>query len=342
MKPSRMLPGALVVGAVAVASMFAAAPASAATLPVGAKITVIDDEGEQFYNVSPSTAISTPVGTPVSLPEYISGVDVDDTGHGYALGNLEVYLDPETEEDEEWEYSAYLFKADANTGMLADRKQILIDEGGDTLVYANECSAIDYSGGVIIAVCYTYGEGDIGYVGTIDPSGEYAVLTNKTTLWEQDDTYHRFSAIALDPTDGTLYGFDNQRLTTLWTITLDDVAPVLVDGPYIDYYVPAADFDRSGQLWLVVIGAQPAALNPTFLELATFDFAAHEVVPVDFFSSEDPYEIDFPGALTVWGVLANTGSTMLIAPAIAASGVLLLGAILAAGTMVLRRRSADV
>jgi hypothetical protein len=41
-------------------------------------------------------------------------------------------------------------------------------------------------------------------------------------------------------------------------------------------------------------------------------------------------------------VLANTGSTMSIAPAIAASGVLLLGAILAAGTMVLRRRSADV
>ncbi len=42
MKPSRVLTGALIVGAVAVASMFAAAPASAATLPAGAKITVID------------------------------------------------------------------------------------------------------------------------------------------------------------------------------------------------------------------------------------------------------------------------------------------------------------
>jgi hypothetical protein len=50
----------------------------------------------------------------------------------------------------------------------------------------------------------------------------------------------------------------------------------------------------------------------------------------------------FTRAITVWGVLAATGATMSIAPAVAASGILLAGAILAAGAMVLRRRNAEV
>ncbi len=344
MKPAHALTGAIIAGSVAVAAMFAAAPAAAATLPAGAKITVIDAFGDQFYNANPATAVATPVGTPTPVAPMIQGVDVDDTGHGYAVGTLEIYVEPEEGDtsDPRVDDEAYLYKADANTGALTEGKQVRIDDGGEDPVWANECSAIDYSGGVIIAVCYSWGNSDIGYVGVVDPSGEDAVLAVDTILWEQDGNFHYFTAIALDPTDGTLYGFDLGRVSSLWTITLDNADPELVEDQPLWYVVHAADFDRGGQLWLSVIEeVVPSALNETYVELATFDFDAFAIVPVDYFSSEDPYEIDLPGALTVWGVLASTGSSVSLAPAVAASGVLLLGAILAAGTMVLRRRSAD-
>ncbi len=77
------------------------------------------------------------------------------------------------------------------------------------------------------------------------------------------------------------------------------------------------------------------------LELATFDFVTNQPVVVASFSSADPLRHHHPAAITVWGVLAATGSTMTIAPAIAASGILLLGALLAAGAIALRRRNAD-
>ena len=70
MKSSRMLTGALVVGSVAVASMFAAAPASAATLPLGQKITVVDKYDLQYYNVNPADAVATPVGTGTSTDNW--------------------------------------------------------------------------------------------------------------------------------------------------------------------------------------------------------------------------------------------------------------------------------
>lgn len=338
MKSSRVLTGAIVAGALAVASMFAAAPASAATLPDGAKITVIDDDGEQFYNVSPSTAVATPVGTPSPDNTDIAAVDVDDQGLGYAIGNT----DP-SEEDEFG--AAWLFKADANTGTLSEVKQVLIDDDGDVLAYANECTALDYSSGVITAVCYTWGGGEIGYVGTIDASGENAVLDTDTKLWEQDGSWVFFTAIAIDPTDGTIYGFSfDQGTANLWTITLDGADPALAtDEPYY-YIVEAADFDRGGQLWLSIDPiTRLTALVESYVLLATYDFTELEIVPVDNFASEEPYEIDDPNALTVWGLpaLAATGSVGPVAPAAAAGAVLLLGAILAAGTLVLRRRQAD-
>jgi hypothetical protein len=345
MKHSRSLAGALIVGSVVVASMFAAAPASAATLPAGQKISVIDNVDAQFYNVSPATAIATPVGTPTPIATEISGVDVDDAGHGYAIATLFEYEEPEGDEQfgDRFPSEGWLYQADANTGALSDGKQIRIDDGGNDPVWANECTAIDYTAGVITAVCYTYGNVRIGYVGTIDASGAEAVLTADTFLWEQDGTDIYFTAIAIDPTDGTLYGFSLTFTNHIWTITLDGADPVKVSEDSIGYTVAAADFDRSGQLWLSVVPTiVPSALNASIYQLATFDFAALEVVPVDNFASEDPYAIAAPTALTVWGVLAATGSAMSIAPAVAASGVLLLGAILAAGTMMLRRRSADV
>ena len=347
MKSSRAIPGAIVVGAVAVASMFAVAPASAATLPPGQKISVVDVFGDQFYNVSPTTAVATPVGAPTAVDTWVTAVDVDETaGVGYAIATYYEYEEPEEGEDlgERYASEGWLYKADANTGKLSDGKQVLIDDGGELLVYANECTAIDYSKGVITAVCYTWGEGEIGYVGTIDPSGEVAVLDTDTVLWEQDDSYHFFTAIAIDPLDGTIYGFETSKFNYVWTITLDGEDPVLFGegDDYLFYDVFGADFDRGGQLWLSVEPpAIPAALNETYMTLATFDFDNVTVVPVSNYASEDPYEINRPEGITVWGVLAATGSTVTAAPAIAASGILLLGALLAAGTMVLRRRSVD-
>src|ERR1044071_2680318 len=93
MNSSRVLTGALIVGAVAVASMFAAAPASAATLPTGQKITVIDQWTDQFYNVNPANAESAPFGTAVALAPEIEAVDVDDAGLGYAIGTAYDYAE---------------------------------------------------------------------------------------------------------------------------------------------------------------------------------------------------------------------------------------------------------
>jgi hypothetical protein len=359
MKPSRVLPGAIVVGSLAVASLFASAPASAATLPAGAKITVIDQADDQYYNVNPADAVATAVGTPTGIDQWVSGVDVDDAGLGYATAT-EYYYDGEIEIDAVEDQAAalvpfgflpdggWIYRADANTGMLTDGKPVIIDLLGPEDVQALECSAIDYSKGVILAVCYTGGsyEYDAMWIGTVDFSSdpEAAILTPLTSVPAGEGFIH-ISAIALDPVTGVLHGFSDGWNAASYTITLDDSYPEFIE--YLeDYEVWGADFDRDGQLWLSVTDMpEPAgrAANPSFMSLATFDFEAEQPVVVDVFSSDDPYFIEQPEALTVWGVLAATGSAASpIAPAIAAAGVLLLGAILAAGTMVLRRRSAEV
>ena len=83
----------------------------------------------------------------------------------------------------------------------------------------------------------------------------------------------------------------------------------------------------------------PRLLDTTsWYGLSTWDFDINTDVLVDTYSTVDPYDVDIVEAITVWGVLANTGATVTPAPVVAASGVLLVGALLAAGAMVLRRR----
>lgn len=364
MKSSRMLTGALVVGSVAVASMFAAAPASAATLPLGQKITVVDKYDLQYYNVNPADAVATPVGTGTSTSTWITGVDVDDAGVGYATttfyydGRVDKEAAPEDELEGEPAVTSlvpsgyipdggYIGKADANTGTVTEEKPVLIDRPVGDDFYAIECSAIDYSKGVIIAVCYSGGRSEYGamFVGTVDYASnpDYAVLTPGFTS-PAEEGFLPFSAIAVNPVTGVIYGFtDEDYDARAFTITLDGAAPVEISD-LADYFVWGADFDRSGQLWVTVSNLpEPAgrAENVSFLSLATFDFAAGQPVVVDLFSSADPNEITQPEAITVWGALAATGSTVSgTAPAIAASGILLLGALLAAGAMAMRRRNA--
>src|SRR4051812_47924639 len=157
MKQIRALPGAILVVVVAVASVFAAAPASAATLPAGQKITVIDSWDDQFYTVNPADALASPTGTPAPIDQVVTGVDVDDNGSGYAVATqtysgggaiVEVYL-PFSRALDGYVDGGYVYRADANTGKLTDGKPVLIaaDSPEDHDEWADECSAIDYSKG---------------------------------------------------------------------------------------------------------------------------------------------------------------------------------------------------
>ena len=362
MKSTRALPGAIVVGAVAVASMFAAAPASAATLPPGQKITVIDSVDDQFYNVNPADALGTPVGTPDGIDQLVTGTDVDDSGTGYAVATQEFWPEDAVEVDLPWSQAlrsyvegGYIYRADANTGKLTDGKPVLIatDVPED---WADECSAIDFSKGGIIAVCYTYswfetedseevelaGYWDMtAYIGTVDVSDpDHAVLTPLATL--VGDGFRYFAAIAKNPIDGQLIGFD-YWYNEAYYITFDGEFPEYIDD-LDEFVVWGADYDRGGQLWLSVapaVDTSRIADFESFFSLATFNFATAQPDEVAPFGSNDPYEVQWPQSITIWGVLAATGSTGSLVPALAASGILLLGALLAAGTMVLRRRSAD-
>ena len=356
MKSSRVLTGALIAGAVAVASMFAAAPASAATLPAGQKITVIEQLSDQFFNVNPANAAATAVGTVDSLiEEYVSGVDVDDAGLGYASATALEFVGEEFEigvPDGGW-----IYKADANTGKLSDGKPVLIYLPDAEDPYSDECSAIDYSKGVITAVCYIYEQSEqefyrTAFIGTVDVTSDpsNALLTPLTILTDYDDNFYYFAAIAISPTTGTIYAFSGYQYDA-YTITLDDAEPTFID--YTNDAVVGADFDRSGQLWLSVDTFDPPSFasakgGPQFQAttstygLSTWDIAAAEDTLISTYTTTEPYDVDVVEAITIWGVLAATGSTASpVAPAIAASLILLAGAILAAGTMVLRRRNAD-
>jgi hypothetical protein len=365
MKQTRALPGMILVGAVAVASLFAAAPASAATLPPGQKISVIDSWDDQFYNVAPADALASPVGTPAPIEQFVTGVDVDDTGNGYAVAT-QVYGPDGPSGKISLPYSSpldgyvdggYIYKADASTGKLTDGKPIAINLGYGA-PQADECSAIDYTKGVILAVCYLYFDDVeldaapeaevelipapvVAYVGTVDVSDpNEAVLTPLTSRF--GDGFLYFTSIATDPVSGTVYGFDYYYPAS-WILPLVD-NDVVFTADLEEFLVWGADFDRGGQLWLSITPFDEVRLladTESSMELATFDFTTDQPLPIAPFGSNDPSEITFPMSITIWGVLAATGSTLSLAPAVAASGVLLLGAILAAGTMVVRRRNAD-
>jgi hypothetical protein len=354
MKSSRTLTGALVIGAVAVASMFAAAPAAAATLPPGQKITVVDTNSWQFSNASPVDAALTPIGLPETLGEneYVEATDVNDEGKGYALTTTWLWTEAPEEPDDceenpqqegcapffpvQYPAGATLYTADANTGKLAGGVPVTIVTGPldePILADADSCFALDYTAGKILASCNIYDDedGSSAWIGYIDPAT--GVLTPETLLF--GEAFVEFQAIAVSTLNGDIWGFAG---FDAFLISLDNEEADYVGD--VEMTIWAADFDRSGQLWVSaylpeapasrVIEEGEEGLAILNLDTGFFDFNAAYSDPAAVINS-----------LTVWGVLAATGSTMTIAPAVAASGVLLLGAMLAAGTMVLRRRSAD-
>lgn len=334
---SRALTSTLVVGSVAVASVFAAAPASAATLPDGQQITVIDSNEWQFYEASPADASVTAVGTPTADDPYLQGVDVNDEGHGYAIAT----------DFSEGPVGGWLYTADANTGLLTNGIEITVNFG-DVVPSVDECTAIDYTGGVITAACVIYFDGPsvfTTFVGPLDPAT--GILEPLIELNGSGEGFPQLylSSIAVHPQTGVLYGFSYEFSDVFalnaWTLSEADGATLVTS---IDNEAWGADFDRDGQLWIttyVTIGS--GEFPPSYPALATLslvDGSSAFLEPYTLGGALLESDID---PITVWGVpaLAATGVTQSPAVALGAGALLLFGAILAAGTIAVRRRSVE-
>lgn len=347
MPKSRTLVGVLTVAGFAIASIFAASPASAAVLPSGQKITVLDTVG-QFYGAHHDTAALTSVGAPdpsvldATLP---TGIDVDDDGVGYAV----------TTYYPEGAHGAYLFAANANTGTLEfiERISFFFDDVPEVM---DECTGIDYTGGVVLLACMDYeeeGEGDKAYIGFWDFELDMAIplieLTGDPEIDPGEENpnepeygfdFRHITAIATNPVTGLLYVFtdeyDGETVTHgIYTASEDDgLTPVTDTGNYL---VTGADFDRGGQAWVTTFNVPPLTLAVESNEagLATVNIADGSIP----FSAAWADQVQEYWPITVWGkeALAATGSLVPVAPLAIAALALLAGAILA-GVTVLRRR----
>jgi hypothetical protein len=305
------------------ASVFAAAPASAATLPSGQQIDIVDFEDGQFYNASPVNADVTPYGT--SVVEGVAAIDVNDLGQGFAVSNEEVEGNPA---------GSSVHKADAKAGTLMDAHGIIM---GDILVQA--CTAIDLSAaGTVAAICSTgNGEGGfIQYVGLLDPS------TGLFTAEFELSDLHYFTALATNPLNGVLYAFSvTQGPGQAWAIDFAaDTATNL--GVDLSHFAYGADFDREGKLWITT-DVEITQGDSTFFypALATLDLASGAAAVVGLYTTPDAEVVDFSEALTVWGpALAATGSEVDATPiALGAVLLLLAGAAFAATSRIARARS---
>ena len=351
MRMSRALPAALVAGGFAIASLFFAAPASAATLPAGQKITVVDTNTWQFSHASPVDATLTPYGPAPVIPfeEYVEAVDVDDDGRGYAFSTWYEYTEPVEcgEEEPECEpafgyftpFGATLYVADAAAGKLSSgiRVEVMTDpEDPESWEWAESCLAIDYSGGTILAACNIYGDDgpDTAYIGQVDP--DTARLYPDTIVSGED--FVELQAIAKNPKTSTIYGFGTDH--GVFILTLEE-GPLMGPGS-IEWAVTAADYDRDGVLWVSAYypqGQADRALLPGEQGLAIFDPETGEF-PFDAVWTE-PEAVIF--ALTVWGkeTLPATGPAPAAPIAAGAAGLLMLGSLLAAGALLRRRAAAQ-
>ena len=333
MPKSRAVTGGIVAITLGVASLFAATPANAATLPDGQKITVIDTPFANSYLASPVDASLTAVGAPSPLVEDLQGVDVDDDGLGYAVGTFDFEDEPA---------GGFLYPYDANTAVFGLGLEVTIDFG-DVSPTVDGCNAIDYSAGIPVVSCFIlFEDGDSGnfyannYIGAIDPAtGEiqsgFIEFPGDT---EQFDDNVTVNAIALDPTSGLLYVFTTEFPDDVLYGVYTTDGDTFNDLDATADEVHGADFDRGGQLWLSVqrfIGA--TEFPPFYPVFATFSFADSALLDPD--SVMNIGGVDLPGQselhpLTVWGkpTLAATGAGDLSVPVVGAMLLLLAGTIL--------------
>ena len=295
MRASRVLGVLAGTAAIALATLTVAAPAAAATLPPGQKITVSQNDSPpvgppavQLFDANPGNAALSAVG-PVAGGAVANSIDVDDTGHGFGVGNRT---------DGENITSPYLYTVDANTGALTNEVEIVpVDEELDL----TQCTAIDYSGGEIVVACF-YAPDILAnsFIGTVTPAGAFTPFYDAAA---NEDTLRFFSAIAHDAVTGQLWVFASAGGPTAYLV--DRAAGELGEPIPVDLPVFGADFDRGGQLW-VTTEVDPE--SPADNSLATADPASGTVTTINTFSSADGPEFAIPG-ITVWGALAATGAS---------------------------------
>ena len=328
MRTTRILGVLAGTAAIALATLTVAAPAAAATLPPGQKISVIDqrefDFDSQQYNASPSNAVSTAVGAPVAGYDNVPAIDVNDDGLGYALATV----DP----GEGLEHPV-LLKADANTGTLTD--PIVVVYSGPFDVTLTECKGIDVSAsGELIATCNDVSDGFVaGFVGVIDP------LSGAFTSFLDGDA--AIDAVAVDPATNAIWCFFHHVGGSFASAVNrgenSTSVPINVGQPIF-----GADFDRNGQLWVTtrIPGTDPEISLSALATLTLVDGSTPAVVGP--FVANNTALIDV-AAITVWGKLAATGSTTgteALPVALGSALLLLAGAAFVATARMGRRRTA--
>lgn len=304
--------------AIALAVLTVASPASAATLPAGQKITVIDDlddsgpqEG-QFYDVDPADAVGTPVGTGSGV--YAYGVDVADDGLGYALVS---FGGPE------------LWKVDANTGTASNPVTIHLAN-----IEPYDCEGIDLNqttGELLVAcVWFTNEDGNVAVIGPIDP--DTGLLTPDVSISGPESP--RFTALALNPVTGVLWAFDYDESYIVDRALHTATPQATLDGPAY-----AADFDRDGQLFVASWATgenqfQTPSLAITDPAVGTFTFNQA------FANGTNGEELEEVESLTVWGkeALPATGPAVILPLGLGTALLLLVGAAFVATNRISRYR----
>lgn len=248
MSGSKALATAALTGALAVGSMFAAAPASAAVLPADQQITTIDGFSEQFSVTSTTTGQLTDTGTPAGIVSgLVRGVDVDDSGQGYAVSSDTGFV------------AGRIWVADAAAGTLSGGVQVYV-ENGEIDIPMENCTGVDVTDDAVWVACTrdTNVVQQANYIGMVDPvSGELTLEWQFVTL-RDGYSFVQVLAIAISPIDGTFWMFDIETGTNVpqafgaWTLVEGEDPQYEFDPPQV---VLSADFDRNGALWFAGFGA---------------------------------------------------------------------------------------
>ena len=304
-------------------SLAIASPASAATLPLGQKITIVDliladvgPTGSQMYNVNPANAAASAVGG-VQAPDTILAIDVADTGLGYATG---YYTEDPENPDTQADWVPVLLIADANAGTYGTVVDI---SPVDDQIIINQCTGLDLQpNGEIIVACLDLRDGLLNsYIGVVTPLGAFTPFISSG---ENDVEEYYYNALAYNAVTSELWAFADVDGTASFLINRAEGT----QGPpeFMDESVNGADFDRNGQLFVssdVFIEGDPGQFVTA---LATANPVNGDVAIVDNFNvgTNGLYPVE---ALTVWGApgLADTGATGTeIAPVAIGSALLLL------------------
>lgn len=324
MSRSRILAAASAVSAFALGTLLIASPASAASLPDGQRITVINDDSGEFFEADPATAALTAVGgsgIPLVDGTIPTAVDVDErTGLGYALV-FEVQPD--------WG-PAWIVPVDASTGTAGDPVPVSIPSVG-TLAFG--CHALVLLDGVYYTSCFT-GSGDERqtHFGTIDPvTGVVEVLTTF-------DGEILFTAFAANPVNGEFWAFEYRGadgFSGSWTVDPADWSFTAFDE--LDYPVWSADYDREGQLFAsTTVVTEEQEIYPALMLVDPLGGVFTEIGEYTISGESLSDEAELP--LTIWGepepALPATGGAFESVPLTLGAGFLLL----AGAALLLTRR----